>query len=296
MRDEQVIFGEVLFDVFEDGLSVLGGAPFNVAWHLTGFGEAPLFVSRVGDDELGQEVRDRMRGWGMRLEGLQTDPTHPTGQVTVSTRGGEPHYTIEPEQAYDHIDPAGIDVAGGALLYHGTLAARGRSREALEALRTRPFDAIVVDVNLREPWWDRDDVLHWLEGVTTVKLSDGELPVLDAQARTTGGDLFARVRSFREQTGVDRVVLTRGEEGALCVDARDEVRVAPEPSGEVVDTVGAGDAFTAVLLLGRLRRWSIGITLERAQQFASRIVAQRGATNPDREMYDDFATRWRGTR
>ena len=66
------IFGEVLFDHFPDGRRVLGGAPFNVAWHLQAFGEAPFLVSRVGDDEEGDEVRSAMRAWGMDPAGLQT--------------------------------------------------------------------------------------------------------------------------------------------------------------------------------------------------------------------------------
>ena len=54
---QPVVFGEVLFDIFPDGSRVLGGAPFNVAWHLQAFGCAPLFVSRIGEDENGEQVR-----------------------------------------------------------------------------------------------------------------------------------------------------------------------------------------------------------------------------------------------
>ena len=78
-----VIFGEVLFDHFPDGSVVLGGAPFNVAWHLQAFGRAPLFISRVGDDPLGRRIRDIMHGWEMDASGLQLDSAHPTGSVEV---------------------------------------------------------------------------------------------------------------------------------------------------------------------------------------------------------------------
>jgi len=89
-----LIFGEVLFDHFPDGSVVLGGAPFNVAWHLHAFGLKPLMVSRIGHDELGEKVEAAMRSWGMDCSGLQRDPDHPTGTVEVQFDDGEPIYEI----------------------------------------------------------------------------------------------------------------------------------------------------------------------------------------------------------
>ena len=79
-----VIFGEVLFDHFPDGSRVLGGAPFNVAWHLRGFGANPLVISAVGGDSEGREVLERMTSWDLATDGIQTDEEHPTGRVTAS--------------------------------------------------------------------------------------------------------------------------------------------------------------------------------------------------------------------
>jgi len=98
-----LVFGEVLYDSFPDGSVVLGGAPFNVAWHLRGFGLNPLFISRVGDDELGERIIAAMSEWGMDTRGVQRDPGHPTGRVVVSIRNNEPSFEIVPEQAYDFI-------------------------------------------------------------------------------------------------------------------------------------------------------------------------------------------------
>jgi len=93
MTDENdavtVIFGEVLFDCFPDGNSVLGGAPFNVAWHLQAFGMSPMMISSVGDDELGNKVKSAMQDWSMRTTGLQLDPVHPTGSVDIEFVDGE---------------------------------------------------------------------------------------------------------------------------------------------------------------------------------------------------------------
>ena len=96
MNRRLCIFGEVLYDHFPDGQRVLGGAPFNVAWHLQAFGEAPLLLSRVGADPEGESVRRAMRDWGMDDAGLGTDPERPTGRVSVVFEGGEPRYDIVP--------------------------------------------------------------------------------------------------------------------------------------------------------------------------------------------------------
>ncbi len=131
-------FGEILFDVFPDGREVLGGAPFNVAWHLQGFGLKPLLISRVGADDAGERIRAAMAAWGMRLDGLQTDPVHPTGRVTVSLRDGEPSFDIVSDSAWDFIAADELPDLIPALVYHGSLALRNPvSAAALDALLAR---------------------------------------------------------------------------------------------------------------------------------------------------------------
>ena len=122
-----IVFGEVLFDRFPDGASVLGGAPFNVAWNLHAFGLAPLFISRVGDDSLGQTVRSTMKEWGMNTSFLQLDHAHPTGTVDVSIENNEPSFDIVNDRAYDFIDYKSIgQLPEDGILYHGSLALRNR--------------------------------------------------------------------------------------------------------------------------------------------------------------------------
>jgi len=99
-----VMFGEVLFDMFPDGSVVLGGAPFNVAWHLQAFGLSPLLISRVGADALGRQVSAAMQEWGMDRSGLQLDSAHPTGTVSISFSDGEPKFDIVPNRAFDYIE------------------------------------------------------------------------------------------------------------------------------------------------------------------------------------------------
>jgi len=286
------IFGEVLFDTFPDGHSVLGGAPFNVAWHAQAFGLSPCFISRVGKDPAGEAVIGAMRDWGMDLSGMQHDPEHPTGKVEVSFGPDkEPAYDIVADCAYDFIDKRVLPEPGACdVLYHGTLALRNRvSRQAVGELKIHCPGGSFVDVNLRPPWWDADVIAESLSGARWVKLNTHELSLLGPEA--AGGE--NALQSFVRQYDPELLVVTSGEEGAVAVaDGVESARAAPEMQHAVVDTVGAGDAFSSVILLGLLKSWPLQQTMERAQAFASAIVGVRGATVRDLSFYEPFKNQW----
>lgn len=283
------IFGEVLFDCFPDGSQVLGGAPFNVAWHLQAFGLAPLFHSRVGTDPAGRDILARMAGWGMTTAEVQHDAGHATGSVRVTLAGGEPAYEIVAGSAYDFIAPPAGPPPAADWLYHGTLAARfATSRAALQALRTAHAGRLFVDVNLRAPWWQVPSVLRLLAGADCVKLNADEFRLLagdDAQP--------AALAAFAGGYGIRTLIVTRGERGAVAWDAGSgHAGTAPPAAVPVVDTVGAGDAFAAVCLLGLCRHWPLAVTLQRAQDFAGALVGRRGATVAEPGFYRPFLRGW----
>lgn len=285
-----LVFGEVLFDHFPDGSRVLGGAPFNVAWHLQAFGAAPRFISRIGDDPAGHEIAELMEAWGMSREGLQTDPLHPTGSVRVMIENDEPHYDIVADCAYDFIAAellAAKNTEG--ILYHGSLAVRNPvARRALQALKARHQGKIFIDVNLRPPWWEREILHELLHDADWVKLNEDEL----VQLVPNSNGLENAMRTFCARFELETLIVTRGAGGAVGWDGRHFVTVAPPADATVVDTVGAGDAFAALSLFGLSRRWSLETTLERAQTFAVALVGKRGATVADREFYRSFGAQW----
>ena len=286
-----IIFGEVLFDCFPDGSVVLGGAPFNVAWHLQAFGMAPVFISRVGDDPLGHRIRDTMHAWEMNTSGLQLDSAHPTGKVEIRFVAGEPEYDIIDQQAYDFIDATAVPpLQQDAVLYHGSLALRNAaSRHALEEIRRLYTPCVLVDVNLRDPWWRQEGILQLLEGGSWVKLNEHELALLVPGVTDPADAMAQLLRDY----GLELLIVTRGSAGAVAVTAAGEqARVVPRAVAEVTDTVGAGDAFTSVILLGRAHDWPLPLLLERAQQFASAIVGVRGATVNDAGFYLPFLRDW----
>ena len=285
-----VIFGEVLFDRFPDGSVVLGGAPFNVAWNLQALGLAPLLVSRIGRDDLGRRIIDAMTGWGLDTGGVQRDPRQPTGTVEVTLDDGEPRFDIAAGRAYDFITAEELPTPEpGSLLYHGTLALRQPPpRLALDRLR-RTAAGTFVDVNLRSPWWERTAVLDMLHGASWAKLNDDEL----AQLVPKEPDRERRASRLLAEANLECVVVTLGAEGAVAHGRDGWVHQPPPPAaGQVVDTVGAGDAFSSVVLLGLSRGWGWPLILERAQELAGAVVGLRGATTTDRDFYAPFRRDW----
>jgi len=286
-----MIFGEVLFDCFPDGNSVLGGAPFNVAWHLQAFGLSPLMISRIGEDDLGRKVRSAMLDWQMNTAGLQLDPVHPTGSVDIAFDDGEPRYTIVEHRAYDYIDAALLPAhADNGVLYHGSLALRNQnSREALSKLKQDHTGSLFMDVNLRDPWWQQEYVLTLADDADWVKLNEDELLQLGSGA----GDIESQAREFIEIHKLEGLVITLGAKGAIALTGAGEyAEVIPSQMLEVVDTVGAGDAFTSVLILGLTNEWPLRLTMQRAQDFASSIVEQQGATVHDQNFYQSRIADW----
>jgi fructokinase len=286
-----VIFGEVLFDNFPDGSRVLGGAPFNVAWHLQVFGLAPCFISRVGDDVAGREIADLMTAWGMCRDWLQTDTHHPTGSVQVSIDDGEPAYDIVQNSAYDFVDAAVLaELNTQGILYHGSLAIRNPvSFAALQAIKASHQGKIFVDVNLRAPWWQPEILLPLLHDADWLKLNEDEL----FQLCPDSADLQTAMPLLYDRFNLEILFVTCGENGAVAYAGKNQfTSVRPVAGHAVVDTVGAGDAFSAVLLLGLSRQWPLQTTLERSQDFAGALVGRRGATVHDLSFYQDFIRQW----
>jgi fructokinase len=175
-------------------------------------------------------------------------------------------------------------------LYHGSLILRAPvSAQTLQTLRAQSALPSFLDVNLRSPWWDHETVHTGMHNARWIKLNESELNTL----ATGDSPLHQRARELQNKTRAELVIVTRGEQGALAYSADGQVEeIIPEQSIEVVDTVGAGDAFASVIITGLLRNWSLSLSLARAQAFASAVVGQRGATVRDTDFYRPFIEAW----
>ena len=297
LRQSVVAFGETLVDQFRDR-NVLGGAPFNVACHLAALGSHPVLVTRAGKDELGEELMHTMVSRGLDLRGVQSDPSRPTGRVRVSEHAKGHVFDILTDQAYDHIHPGLARMAAmsahPALVYFGTLVQRGESRRALRELLRAVETCAFLDVNLRDPWVD-PEVLHWsLQQASVVKMNDDELARI-CKLFGLGGATSAHCASALLSTfDLERIIVTLGASGAWTLDRTGRAAsVEGQPLAKVVDTVGAGDGFAAVTMLGMLHEWPLETQLERADAFARAICGIRGAVPASQDFYVPFIREWK---
>ena len=265
--------GEVLWDLLPGGRT-LGGAPVNVAAHVAQLGLAAAAVSGVGDDPEGREVLERLEAMGVLSSCVRTVPGLPTGLVDVVIDAqGVPKFTIRAPAAWDSIpfdDEVACLASKADAVVFGSLAQRGKcSRATVDRFlgAVRPGCLKVCDVNLRPPFIDAGIIRASLEKADVLKLNDVELPVL-SDMFGLAGDESGRLRALRDRFELDLVVLTRGAQGSRMIAGPANESHGGFPA-QVVDTVGAGDAFTAAVIAGWLR----GMALTRLQDMANRVAA-----------------------
>lgn len=279
-----ISIGEVLWDLFPNG-ERFGGAPANFACHAAVLGGQVKMVSAVGDDDRGREALRILDCYEVDTGLTQTIPAAPTCTVGVKVdERGKPRFTIHESSAWDHLtwsDELDTQVAEADAVYFGTLGQRGAaSRSAIH----RALDAAesagacrVLDVNLRAPFFSDSLIRESIHRATLLKLSDDELPAVTRACEVPlHGDHATVLRTLLYRFGLDSIVMTRGADGALFVSAEDTFEQPGIPT-EVVDTVGAGDAFTAAFVVGLLRGNPVDAVLRDACRTASVVCSQPGA-------------------
>jgi len=284
--------GEALWDVFPDG-DHFGGAPANVALHAAALGAEAWLVSAVGRDVRGDTALARLEAAGVERATVAQVADHPTGVVRVSLDiAGHPVYEIAAESAWDYV-PWSAAVRQAAeradAIAFGSLAQRGpisRATIRRAVSTTRESSWRLFDVNLRQAYYDAGVLTTSLELANAVKLNDEELPVVAQLCGVRAAAPADQLRALCDRFGLKLAALTRGACGALLVTP-DEAYESAAPPTVVADTVGAGDAFTAALLIGVLAGRSLDAVSRRANAVASYVCSQPGATPPIPE-----ALRW----
>ena len=278
--------GELLWDVYPDGRKVAGGAPFNFAFHCHQLGHPAVIVSRVGDDDLGHALRDRVRELGLSDEYIQTDRDHPTGTVQVYLDANAvPTYTITENVAWDHIEwDDKLEALGhqSAAICFGTLAWRSNFKpldRLISAHRqgTR-HRCVVFDVNIRQHYYEAGILDAGAERSTMLKLSEEDNNELVANYFTRPSDPFEMARCLSEQPQERfAIIITRGAAGC-AVEYENGRFTVPGVPARVVDTVGAGDAFTAAMVCLHLEGKPLRECARFANHYAARVCEQPGGT------------------
>ncbi len=273
--------GEVLWDMLPTG-KMLGGAPANCAYHANALGAQGVVVSAVGEDDLGREILAVLGDKGLKTDYVQVLESRDTGTVTVALGDdGQPAYTIHEAVAWDHValTPELLSLAKSAdAVCFGSLAQRSvTTRETIRAFlrATRPECLRVFDINIRQEHLDKDLLRESLGMATVLKLNDEELPYL-AQVFDLSGTVMEQLVQLRDDFQLDLIAYTRGAQGSLLLDGSDVVDTPGGEAFEITDTIGAGDAFTAALILSRLEGKDVQATAKRAHDLASFVCTQSG--------------------
>lgn len=294
-----VVIGEILIDIFRD-YQRIGGAPFNFAFHLKRLGFPVRLLTRVGDDRHGRQIIDMLKKNGFNAADIQIDSRHPTGTVRVDLdEKGVPCFDICENVAYDYLD---LDVGGAPcadgpeMVYFGTLVQRTDSgcRQVQRFLGRRGDDtAVFCDINMRPPHVNASAVAGSLQQADLLKLNEAELAgILRAfDGPPAEGDLVAWLM---ERFDIGAVALTRGSRGSTFYSGDAQIESPAIEGTAIVDTVGAGDGYAAILAAGYLGRISREKTIRLASRFAERICGIHGAVPDDGRFYDDFRPLMKG--
>jgi fructokinase len=280
--------GEILFDIYPETKN-LGGAPLNFLYHvykLTGEGN---IISRVGNDILGDKAIEFLKASGISTNYIQIDHLHPTGVANVKLNKNKvPTFRIDEEHAYDFIEDT--DNVNQLInkktdcLYFGSLAQRSKvTRDTIQSLLGKKIKYF-CDLNIRQKFYTKEIIKKSLANTDALKINLDELKLIN---KLIFGDRFSlqkTVNKVIEKFEIELLAVTKGEDGTVLFSPNEVDKYKNTPS-EIVDTLGAGDAFAAVFCIGYLRKWELGKTNKLANEFAAEICKIRSALPNDDTLY-----------
>lgn len=277
--------GEVLWDVFPDGPR-FGGAPANFVCSAARLGHGQFEVvmaSAVGDDELGRLAFAALNEHQVN-SAVVAQLNYPTGQVDVTLdEHGHASYEFAANTAWDHLPwtPELEALANRTdVVCFGTLAQRSdpSQKTIRRFVASVPSSCLrLLDINLRSPFWNPDVILQSLTMASALKLNNSELLVVAGLLQLRGSD-EAILAQLMERYPLKIIALTRGANGSLLLQDSGECSDLAGQSVQVVDTVGAGDVFTAALALGFLHDHPLETIHRWASDVAAFVCTQAGAT------------------
>ena len=285
-------FGEILFDVYPDGKK-LGGAPFNFIYHIIKLTGKANFVSRVGNDQNGDEILQILKDREISSEFIQIDQNHKTGVAKTTLNEKKiPDFIIEENVAYDFIeltDPLKKLISQSTdCFYFGTLAQRSeQSRNTVQKLAADPNIKCICDLNIRQNYYTPETIEQSLSTVDVLKLNEQELELVNKLIIKSEVNKTETVEKMMRIFNIELLCVTKGSSGAILYKDGQE-NYYKIKNDKVVDTVGAGDAYASMLCIGYLMNWSIEKINKLASEFANEIIKVKGALPEDDTVYQSF--------
>lgn len=277
-------FGEIVWDIFPNEKK-LGGAPLNFAYYINKLGGCSHVISAVGNDDLGYEALRIINACGVKADAIKTSESLPTGKVVVSEdKSGLPSYNICSPAAWDEITLSAndFDLAKKADAFvFGTLSQRTKNNiNALRKITSKlNSEAIVVfDANIRQNFYSREIIHESMKIADVVKMNEDEYPIITGfYGYSHDAPLEKNIRDLMSEFQIKYLLLTLGKNGSIVFDACGEVSRHLGHQIKVVDTVGAGDSFTAAFTWGILCGKSLEESAAAATELSEKVCGQRGA-------------------
>lgn len=267
-----LVFGEIIWDIFDDGAQI-GGAPFNLSAHLSNLGHDVQMVSALGKDELGKKAKEHLKKWGVG-EKYVAEVDYPTGYCKVTLDSdGHPSYMLASDVAYDNIPQTQPEEEYEALAF-GSLAVREyNSYKTLKELLKRNYKTVFYDVNVRMPHFYPNIAKELMEYTTIVKISREEALCLEMGST----DEETCLNILAKYPKVEMVLLTCDKDGAIVYHRQLGKIISPMPKSKPLSTVGAGDSFSACYLANYLNGVQTTECLSRAVKLSDYVITVLGA-------------------
>jgi fructokinase len=287
--DRITAIGEILFDVYPETKN-LGGAPLNFLYHVHKLTSRGNIISRVGFDVLGNKALNFIKNKGIETKYIQVDHLHPTGVTTVNLDENKvPSFNIDEERAYDYIE---INDETYQLineetdcLYFGSLAQRSKtSRFTIHNMLNKKIKYF-CDLNIRQNFYDEKVITKSISAANVLKLNIDELKLINDLLLSEKFNTEVIAKKIMKSYNVELIAVTKGAEGSTLFfnEEKDDCKTS---SSTVVDTLGAGDAFAAIVCVGYIRNWKLAKMNLLANEFANQICKIKGALPETDEVYE----------
>jgi len=283
--------GEIIFDVYPQEKKI-GGAPLNFIYHINKLTDNGILISRVGKDNAGQEAISFLQKNRIPVKFVQIDNEYGTGSAFANLDENKiPHWEIPTDQAYDFINippEAGQIIEETSCFYFGSLAQRmERSRATIQSFFEKKDIKYFLDLNIRQDYYSKHIIDASLSAANILKVNEDELRLLHNLFFIGKFNIKECAVSIMESFSIEFLAVTMGANGAYLF-SKENFDYYNNSTIKISDTVGAGDAYSAILAIGYLKCWDISKINKLASQFAGEIIGIPGALPTDDYIYERF--------
>ena len=279
--NEICCYGEIVWDIFPDK-KLIGGAPLNCSLRLHTLGNKVEIISAVGNDSLGDEAISYIKDKGLSNRFILTN-NHKTGTVLIDLdKNGNATYDIKNSVSWDFIHSSDLIIEkikkSNAFIYGSLSARNSQSKKTLfELIEIASFN--VFDLNLRAPFYNFITIKKLLNKADFIKFNEEEIIEVSNRLGHLDNDLISNILFVSKFSNTEIICVTRGNKGALLYYKKN-IFHHDGFAVKVVDTIGSGDSFLAMLVNELLKDSDPEESLKKSCAIGAMVASKSGA-NPE---------------